>query len=110
MSHLAASFAATNSSAEGPTPLELTIREHWPNLADCLFGVTSAESGSPSLPPCSVILYVEAGALQCCLCPQKRPERGYASLSDVTRHFDGLEDDLGAGRFQWRIPRNKRTS
>lgn len=110
MSLLASSFAATGDSDDGRKALEQLIRGRWPNVADCLFGVVSAEEGSPCLPPCSVILFVEAGALRFCLCPANRRERGHGSISEPLKGLDGLEDDLSKNGVRWSSPRNKRSS
>lgn len=109
MSHLASSFAASRGTSTGPTACETIVRERWPNLADCLYGVTSAESGSPSLPPCSIILAAEGQGLRFVLCPLNQPQRGYGSISDCAKGLDGLEDELARGAVQWSTPRNKRS-
>ena len=109
MSTIANSFAATSVIGSGPSELEQAMRKLMPTLCDVLFGAVSAEDGSPSLPPCSIIISAEAGSLRLCLCPANRPERGYLSTTRLTGDWSGLEALLAETPVGWTVPRNKRS-
>lgn len=91
-----------------PSPLELAIRERWPNLADALFGVSCADDASASFPSCSIIMFVEGDRLKFCLTPQGKDRVAFGTFSAPLDGFSGLEAALAAGDFAWRAKKGKR--
>lgn len=78
-----------------------TLRQAWPTLGDVLLGKQSA-GDEPGWPACKVLLFMEAGKLKFMLSPIVGDLVAFGTFQDVTGGFDGLEQELASGRFEWK--------
>jgi hypothetical protein len=83
------------------------LRQHWPGIADALFGTKGEEGGWPSTPPFSIILFVEGHQLKFCLRSDEHSMSCFGCVRDIANGFDGLENALQEGQFSWR-PKKER--
>lgn len=108
MSTFRDSFRGLKPSAGEQSALEIDIRKCWPNLADCLFGVPSADGGEPLMPSCSIVMFIEGDRLKYCLTPQGSTHVAFGTISAPMEGFNGLEASLERGDYAWRAKKGKR--
>lgn len=77
------------------------FRQCWPTLADVFFGVPSTKDDQ-GRPPCKIMIFPEADKLKFMLSPNWGNLVAFGTFPDVTGGFDALEQELAAGRFEWK--------
>lgn len=77
------------------------FRKSWPTLADVLLGTMPVDD-KPGTPPCKLLIFPEADKLKFMLSPTVGDLVAFGTFPDVTGGFDGLEEELRQGRFEWK--------
>jgi hypothetical protein len=77
------------------------FRKCWPSLADAILGIKN-EKGGWEVPPCKVLVFAEADRLKFMLSPSLGDLVAFGTFPDVTGGFDGLEQELTKGAYEWK--------
>jgi len=93
-------FEAQQGKAGGGEEWE-AFRKSWPTLADVVLGRQS-QGEEPGHPRCKILIFAEADKLKFMLSPLVGDLVAFGTFREVTGGFDGLEQELSDGAFEWK--------
>lgn len=101
MSKLAESYRSHVSSATSDGPQVQALREEFPSIVEAMRGVVGDEQ-TPTLWPCTVMLFLEGDTLKFCLNPKSGNRVAFGTVSDASKGLQGVEQALRDGQFEWK--------
>lgn len=101
MSKFRESYVATERDKVREAPALVGLQTEFPTLADALLGAAGTDGG-PAVPPCTLMLFVEADKVKFCLNPKYGDRIAFGTLTDPEKGLSGVEWELSEGRFEWK--------
>jgi hypothetical protein len=77
----------------------------YPAVAEVLNGVFVKDDQTQSVPPATIMLFAEEGRLKFCISPKTGPRVAFGCITDPSKGFSGLENEIALGRFEWKLGR-----
>lgn len=107
MSRLFNTYGKTQTAVASNSPAYLALLEEVPLLAKCFIG-QSSEDGKTTLPPCSLILFLERDLLKFCLSPKVGDEVAFGVVQEPLYSLEGVERALREDKFEWKKGHNRK--
>lgn len=101
MSKLAESYRSHVQSATQDGPQVQALRDEYPLVVEAMRGVVGDET-TPTLWPCTVMLFLEGDQLKFCLNPKSGNRVAFGSVADASKGLLGVEQALFDGHFEWK--------
>lgn len=92
----------SKNGADSPHAQEWdAFRQHYPNLAELFEGLLDDEN-KWKYGPATVMLWMECGVMHVCAKPKYSTKVMFSTIDDWLSPFQGLEEQLQRGHYEWK--------
>lgn len=109
MSIYGQTYSSSAGGKEEANALPEEFLSKFPILSEALAGVYDS-SGKCKMSKATLMIFLDGGRLKFCISPQGSPRVAFGMLPGVFPSFQTVEDELKAGKFEWKSKRGGKSA